>query len=312
MGSADAGRPVDLLAAPSSAAAHWPGQERAWAALEAAGLPQAIARSRVVATRVLFEPARWTAGAAPAGRVRDAARVAAGLGVLRDAVSGSLRSGRLPVVVGGECTTTIGLVAGARAAGLRPGLVYVDGGVDLRTPADNPTGVADSMALAHLLALPGCDEDLLAVGPVRPLLGVGEVHALGVRPTEPDAATAGRLGLPRTPAAQVAADPAGSAAAAAAAVSGPDGFLVHLDVDVVEFLDLPLADVPDHGQGLPLDVVAAVLQRLCAHPGFRGLCTTEVNPDHAAGPDDVGRLVGVLVTALADVADVSFPPGSAG
>ncbi|MGY1693718.1 MULTISPECIES: arginase family protein [unclassified Geodermatophilus] len=291
-------RPLDLLAAPSSAAAHWPGQERAWAALQQAGLPGALAAGGEVAVRELFAPVRWTAGRAPAGRVRDAGRVAAGLAAVRDAVAGSLRAGRLPVVVGGECTTTAGLVAGARAAGLTPGLVYVDGGVDLRTPADNPTGVADSMALAHVLALDGCDPDLLAVGPV-PLLPVESVRAVGVRDTEPDATTAARTGLAVVGAAQVAADPAGVAADAAAAVGGPDGFLVHLDVDVVEFLDLPLADVPDHGQGLALDVVAGLLARLCADPGFRGLCVTELNPDHAAGPGDVRRLVDVLARALA-------------
>jgi arginase len=291
-------RPIDLLAAPSSAAAHWPGQERAWAALVAAGLPEALGRSREVAVRELFPPVRWTAGATPAGRVRDAARVAAGLTAVRDAVAASLRAGRLPVVVGGECTTTVGLVAGARAAGQEPGLVYVDGGVDLRTPADNPTGVADSMALAHVLALDGCDPDLLAVGSVRPLLAVDEVVAVGVRAVEPDATTARRIGLAVSPADAVAADPEGTAAAATRAVGGSDGFLVHLDVDVVEFLDLPLADVPDHGRGLPLDVVAAVLARLCADPGLRGLCVTEVNPDHAPGPGDVARLVAVLTAAL--------------
>ncbi|MGX5656498.1 arginase family protein [Geodermatophilus nigrescens] len=289
---------LDLLAAPSSAAAHWPGQERSWAALAEAGLPAALARTREVAVRELFAPARWAAGRAPEGRVRDAGRVTAGLVAVRDAVAGSLAAGRLPVVVGGECTTTVGLVAGARGAGLRPGLVYVDGGVDLRTPADNPTGVADSMALAHVLALPGCDPGLLAAGPARPLLAVDDVVAVGVRAAEPDATTAGRIGLRAIPAGAVAADPEGSAARAAAAVDGPDGFLVHLDVDVVEFLDLPLADVPDHGRGLPLDVVAAVLRLLCAASGFRGLCVTEVNPDHAPDPGEVGRLVAVLTDAL--------------
>ncbi|SNS98595.1 hypothetical protein SAMN04488107_4542 [Geodermatophilus saharensis] len=133
-------RPLDLLAAPSSAAAHWPGQERAWAALQRAGLPGALAA----------------------------------------------------------------------------------GGVDLRTPADNPTGVADSMALAHVLALDGCDPDLLAVGPV-PLLPVGRVRAVGVRATEPDATTAARTGPAVVGAAEVAADPAGVAADAVAAVGGPAG-----------------------------------------------------------------------------------------
>ncbi|NEM06350.1 hypothetical protein [Geodermatophilus normandii] len=50
--------------------------------------------------------------------------------------------------------------------------------------------------------------------------------------------------------------------------------------------------------GLPLDAVAAVLAPLCADPGLRGLCVTEVDPDHAPGPEDVARLVDVLTAAL--------------
>lgn len=287
---------LHLLAAPSSVAAHWPGQERSWAALRSAGLPERLAEHGPVLTRELFPPARWAAGPTPPGRVRDAARVADGLARMRDGVATAVAAGGTPVVVGGECSATIGVLAGLRAAGRRTGLVYVDGGVDLRTPADNPTGVADSMALAHVLGLPGCDPDLLAVAGEP--LPVADVFAAGHRPGEPDAGTADRVGLAGATADRVRADPVGAAAEAVAAVGRRDGFLVHLDVDVVEFTDLPLADVPDHGQGLPLDVVAELVTALCRAPGFAGLCLTEVNPDHAAGPEDVPRLVEVLVAAL--------------
>jgi arginase len=46
--------------------------------------------------------------------------------------------------------------------------LYFDGGPDLRTPVDNPTGVLDSMAMAHLLDLPGSVADLAGLGARRP------------------------------------------------------------------------------------------------------------------------------------------------
>jgi arginase len=60
------------------------------------------------------------------------------LGVLSDASAGIgrvLADGATPVEIGGECTPAIALVtAVTRHDGEAPALVYVDGGVDQRTP----------------------------------------------------------------------------------------------------------------------------------------------------------------------------------
>jgi arginase len=61
-----------------------------------------------------------------------------------------LADGRVPLVLGGECTVTIAVMSAFRDRGAEPALVYMDGGVDLFTPATNPTGILDSMAVAHL------------------------------------------------------------------------------------------------------------------------------------------------------------------
>jgi arginase family enzyme len=66
-----------------------------------------------------------------------------------------LADGRVPLVLGGECSVTIAVMAALRARGLEPALLYMDGGVDLFTPATNPTGILDSMGVAHLLDEPG-------------------------------------------------------------------------------------------------------------------------------------------------------------
>lgn len=51
-------------------------------------------------------------------------------------------------MLGGECTATIAVMSAFRDRGAEPALVHMDGGVDLFTPATNPTGILDSMAVA--------------------------------------------------------------------------------------------------------------------------------------------------------------------
>jgi arginase family enzyme len=46
-------------------------------------------------------------------------------------------------------------LAAFRDRGIEPALLSMDGGVDLFIPATNPTGILDSMAVAHLLDEPG-------------------------------------------------------------------------------------------------------------------------------------------------------------
>ena len=46
-----------------------------------------------------------------------------------------LDAGQIPLVIGGDCSITIGVIAGFRHRGLRPALLYCDGGPDLYTQA---------------------------------------------------------------------------------------------------------------------------------------------------------------------------------
>ena len=59
-----------------------------------------------------------------------------------------------------------------------------------------------------------------------------------------------------------------------------DRFLVHFDVDVIDFFDLPVADVLQHNTGLTFAAAMAALTVLVGHPAFAGLIITEFNPDH--------------------------------
>lgn len=66
-----------------------------------------------------------------------------------------LRQGQVPLVIGGDCSITIGVIASFARVDARPALLYVDGGPDLYPPDTRPNGNLDAMGMAHLLAIPG-------------------------------------------------------------------------------------------------------------------------------------------------------------
>jgi arginase len=296
-------RPLGLLGVPSSAGAKTRGIEKSAAALRAAGLvPRLAAAGLAVTDHGDLPVARWAPDPSrPRGQHPD--RVAAVAAALRDGLAPVLDAGRLPLVVGGDCTVTVGAVAALVARDPDTALLYVDGGVDTYTPATGTEGNLDSMGVAHLLDVPGSTA-LAGTGPRRPLLGPDRLVLFGFDPARTDEAETDVLR--RYGPAQVTADAVhgrGAAAAADALARVPAlqrPFLVHLDVDVIDFLDLPVADVPSVGFGLSAADTFAALRVFCADPRFAGLVLTEVNPDHADAAD-LDRLLDGLVGALAAV-----------
>ena len=140
-----------IIGVPSSAGAHHAGQDSAPAALRKAGLPD-----RLRAAGLKVDDAGDLPGAVfavdrehPHGRnlpaVAQVARASA------DAVAGAIASGRRPLVVGGDCTITLGVIAGFRRRHPDVGLVYLDGDADLGTPQGGGSGIFDSMGITHLL-----------------------------------------------------------------------------------------------------------------------------------------------------------------
>src|SRR5215216_4133879 len=100
--------------------AHAPGQEQAPAALRAAGVADGLTDLGDTTLR-RWAPDREHRRAQNAGAVAEAAHEVAAL------VDAALRDGHRPLVLGGDCTVELGVVAGARRAGSgRVGLVYFD------------------------------------------------------------------------------------------------------------------------------------------------------------------------------------------
>jgi arginase len=79
------------------------------------------------------------------------------------------------------------------------------------------------------------------------------------------------------------ADPAGAARAALDRVP-PGPLALHIDVDVLDFIDAPLAENTDcRNAGPTLDQAVAALQVGAPDPRVRALSIGELNPTRSAG-----------------------------
>jgi arginase len=214
-----------------------------------------------------------------------------------------LSSDHTLLVLGGNCTVALGVVAALRRVAPDPiGLLYIDRHYDLNTPASTTDGALDWMGMAHALDLPGCLDVLADVLGPRPLLEPNQVAWLGVEAkpaTDWERQEAQRLGLHVTSSDDLALDP--TAAAVGSLGQLPSGPLaVHIDVDVLDFIDAPLAENTDgRNTGPTLDQVAMALEIAARDERFRALSIGELNPTRSAGdPDVIRRFVAAVATVM--------------
>jgi len=296
-------RPVSLIGAPTSAGAFAPGQEDAPAALRAAGLQDALrAGGRDVRDRGDTPRFRWRVDH-DEPRAMNADAVVSGVRAVATRVEAALRAGELALVLGGDCTVGVGTVAGAVAAGAEPRLVYLDLHADLNTPSSVPDGALDWTGLAHLLAVAGADPRLAGAGPRRPLLRDDDVVLLGhgaAQSTSAERELVAARSLVTIDDAALAADPRGAARRAREhAEAGGRAFLVHFDVDVIDFSDVPLSENTGRGIGVPFEAALAALEVLAGADAPLAITVTELNPHHgAADGSDVARLAHALAGAV--------------
>jgi arginase len=297
---AEHGPRLSVIGAPTSAGAYAPGQERAPAALRAAGLVDRL-RGLGLDVRDLgdTECFRWKVDrmsprAMNADAVARIARSTAGL------VETALRDGDAALVLGGDCTVELGTVAGALRCTEDIGLVYVDLDTDLNTPASTTDGALDWMGVAHLLGIEGTVEEMARIGPRMPMLRPDQVLFFGCGNVEPAEMELIRsLNIANVPVARVSEDPA---AAAATVVNGWarrfTSLLIHLDVDVLDFADMPLAENTRRNIGLKFDQLAAALSVLLRAPNWTALTVCELNPDHGQGGDNGEATLRTFIASL--------------
>jgi arginase len=291
-----------LIGVPTSAGAHHAGQDRAPAALRAAGLIERLRAADVGITDAGDLPGAVFAVDHLHPRARNLASVGRVAREVADAVASIAQSGHRPLVVGGDCTITLGVVAGLRRVQPAVGLAYVDADADLGDLSGDASGILDAAGIWHLL---GHGEPELAqlAGP-PPLLDAARLVLLGLDPRE--ISNAGReflagAGVRYIEGPQFMADPKAAASEALAALrSVSQSVVVHFDVDVVDSGDLPLGNFPHYNSGVSLAAVTSCLRVLLAdHPSRAALVLTEVNPSYDPSGGQLDRYTDALVSAIA-------------
>ena len=277
-----------ILDAPLDCSGAGRAEERAPAALRAAGVVQRLAardageaQARVDDT--LRDPATGVIGAAAVRRAT--AEIATAVGEV-------LGTRETPLVLGGDCTLLLGVF---QALPRGSGLWFIDGHADFYDGESSPTGEAADMDLAILTGHgpPGL------LPQAERLVDPADVVLLGHRPDalHPDVAEenarldpairaltapgvrergAGRVG--REAAAQLAHLPA----------------WLHLDLDVLDASALSAVSYPQP-QGLDWDELVALARPLIAAPGLLGVSVADFNPDR----DPDGSAAAHVVDALA-------------
>lgn len=278
-----------LIGVPSSAGGRRTGQEGAPAALRAAGLSERLTAAGLDVVdfgdldRVVYRPDPEHPRQQNLALVVEVARRVA------DVVDRALAQGRTPLVLGGDCSLSLGVIAGVLRHHASLGLVYFDADLDLNTPETTLSGIFDGMVMAHVLGL-GAPE-LAGVGPRQPLLSEEDIALFGydaesgwIDPAELEILEGSAM--VKYPMSRVRADPVAAAREAVAGLEArSDALLVHFDVDVT---DTPAVDV-HHPQGLDGVAAFSALGVFAAATTCAGIVVTELNAEldpegtHAAG-----------------------------
>jgi arginase len=288
---------LGLIGVPSSAGAHGPGQEKAPAALRQAGLLAALREAGLQVEDLgdlpvsRFHPDLANRKRQSRSQVIKVARQVA------DRVAAAVEQGLVPLVLGGDCTITLGVVAGLLRQQPDLGLIYFDGDADMTTPETTHSGIFDSMGVSHLIG--DGDPEVAHLGQRFPLLPPDRVTLFGFHPYEIEPHEQIRLqksAMAQYPVTLMGDRPAELAAEALARLEQrAQAVAVHFDVDVMDSAEIPLADWP-HYDALAFGDAMRCLRVFAGSPKLAALVVTEINPDH----DPEGLLVRQFVDAFVD------------
>jgi arginase len=289
---------IALLGAPTSAAALSAGHEGAPAALRAAGL---IDRLRSAGYEVLDlgdDPQQISKPDTESPRARNVDGVLKSIEALKPRVEQAVKSGALPLILGGDCSIALGTVAGARRYFRNIGMIYLDADADLNTPATTPSGCLDGMVVSHLTGRGAPElvrfwsEPFLVREPDLALFGVSRLD-------RPEEAVLANSPLRRYLAADVKR--LGATAAAKTALERIRGngneFILHFDVDVIS--DFAATNYPN-SNGLSFAEVRQALLVFAQQKNLAAIEITAYNPTK----DSDGAGANKIVDLLADVLHV--------
>jgi arginase len=219
-------------------------------------------------------------------------------------VEETVRDGRTPVVLGGDCSVLLGSLLGLKRIG-RFGLAYIDGHSDFYTPATSSTGGVAGMDLAiacgravKRLATLAAPEALVLPEDVV-LLGRRDLEQARTLGGEPDGA------VQDWPLRRIR--DAGLRNAAKRAVEhfrsrAVDGVWVHIDADVLHDDLMPAVD-SRQADGMTYGELSGILAALMKSCRVAGVEVTIFDPDK----DPTGQIASGLATALARGLNAAVP-----
>ncbi len=290
-----------VLGVPSAAGAYGVGVSRAPAAFRRAGLLEGLRRVGVSLVDTGDLPAVPYTTDPAHRRAQNLDRVVEVARAVADRVGSIASEGRLPLILGGDCTLTLGVLAGLLGRRPNVALAYLDGDVDLSTPETTQSGILDAMGVAHMLGLEGAASALRDIGGRVPLIEGRRIAAIGYDELELGDARrelAERHGVHLFGRTAVEGQAAEAAAQALRALHDRDGLVVHFDVDVIDSTVLPLAQFPKFNQGLAVDDAMAAFETLCGAADVAAIVVTEANVDNDPDGRYVQRLVEGMVSAI--------------
>ena len=228
---------------------------------------------------------------------RNAEVVSCAVRATSDEMTRALAEG-FTLVLGGDCTLVAGVVAGAWASLGEPvGLVYLDANGDLNTPETSPSGYLSGMALS--LALGRAPGAVSATS--SPAVLPEHVALIGYRDLDPgERHSIGDLGLALPAAAAKTLGMRVTAALALDAVANGDGpLVVHLDVDVIDSVEMPAKQTITPGIGFTWQETSDLLTALLASKRVVALLVCEYQPEKDPGLVLGRRLVEIITRAVA-------------
>lgn len=181
---------ITILGAPVEAGASVPGAAMGPAMLRTAGIVRTLSElgHDVEDKGDLLSPHPLVHGAVPEGKAHRFAHIASWARLLARETYAVARSGRTPVVLGGDHSLAMGSVSGiaryAAETGRELSVLWLDAHSDFNTPLTSPSGNMHGMSAAMLSREPGLE----AVFGEEPhgLIDPSRLHLFGIRSIDSD------------------------------------------------------------------------------------------------------------------------------
>jgi arginase len=287
---------IAVLGAPTSAAAMSAGNEAAPTALRSAGLIQALRSAGYEVADLGDDPIQTFQPDTESPRARNIPAVLKSIEALKPRVEQAVKSGALPVILSGDCSIALAVVAGARRYFRHISMIYMDADADLNTPATTPSGCLDGMVVSHLTGRGAPElvrfwsEPFLVREPDLALFGVSRLDP-------PEEAVLSSSPLRRYLVADIKRH--GAAASAKTALERIRGngndFVLHLDVDVIS--DFAATNYPS-SNGLTFDEVREALLIFAQQKNLAAIEITAFNPAKDSDGSAAKKIVDLLVEVL--------------